>query len=270
MNLNYLFIINYSFCNKSSINDFKSSLNRNHFTCIREKHSHTKKISLSRKKWTHNILRVLSFRNKTFPSNNNNNNKRGSIDTTASARIGWKQRRVSRRHVADSKKSAAHPLCNEFSEFPAHNQSTSARPPFPPTFRLIYRRRHHRLHHHRRRHHHHHHHLLRYIADVVRQASARIASCSPREFKSGQCAVNAASLTTVGLIRRTPRVLDSTRVVVQVLFKWEHRLVSIVYKMEEEEEEEEEEGTSIIRGYQHPTDEYPFDRSRRMISFVAW
>lgn len=45
--------------------------------------------------------------------------------------------------------------------------------------------------------------------------------------------------------------------------------MSIVYKMEEEEEEEEEEGTSIIRGYQHPTDEYPFDRSRRMISFVA-
>lgn len=220
MNLNHLFIINSFFCNKSSINDFKSSLNRNHFTCIREKHSHTKKISLSRKKWTHNILRVLSFRNKTFPSNNNNNNnnKRGSIDTTAAARIGWKQRRVSRRHVADSKKSAAHPLCNEFSEFPAHNQSTSARPPFPPTFRLIYRRRHHRLHHHRRRHHHHHH-LLRYIADVVRQASARIASCSPREFKSGQCAVNAASLTTVDLIRRTPRVLDSTRVVVQVLFK---------------------------------------------------
>lgn len=98
--------------------------------------------------------------------------------------------------MADSKKSAAHPLCNEFSEFPAHNQSTSARPPFPPTFRLIYRRRHHRLHHH----------LLRYIADVVRQASARIASCSPREFKSGQCAVNAASFTTVGLLRSSADV----------------------------------------------------------------
>lgn len=126
--------------------------------------------------------------------------RRQSIHSRSPDLDWWKQRRVSPRHVADSKKSAAHPLCNEFSEFPAHNQSTSARPPFPPTFRLIYRRRHRRLHHH-------HHHLRPCdIADVVRQASARIASCSPREFKSGQCAVNAASFTTVDLLRSSADV----------------------------------------------------------------
>ena len=38
---------------------------------------------------------------------------------------------------------------------------------------------------------------------------------------------------------------------------------------EEEEEEEEEKATSVIRGYQHPTDEYPFDRSRRILLFAV-
>lgn len=176
-------------------------------TRAREKKKHRKIKSLCKKmdaQYSH-ILLFDCFRNKTDSpqtKQQHTTNDDPSIQQPH-LRIGWKQRRVSPRHVADSKKSAAHPLCNEFSEFPAHNQSTSARPPFPPTFRLIYRRRHHRLHHH----------LLRYIADVVRQASARIASCSPREFKSGQCAVNAASFTTVGLLRSsadvTPPVASS-------------------------------------------------------------
>lgn len=67
MNLNHLFIINSFFCNKSSINDFKSSLNRNHFTCIREKHSHTKKISLSRKNGRTIFFEYFPFETKHSP-----------------------------------------------------------------------------------------------------------------------------------------------------------------------------------------------------------